>query len=98
MEITLRPANLRGIGDEVRSDVLDANTGAVIGSIVERPSQAERAVSLFGGLYEAEFKTAQECVAFAAGVQAVIERLTSNSVASAPASIAVEDLNASNDE
>ena len=99
MNITIRYSDMRGVRGKFTWDVVDADTGKIIGSLTEKSPQIERTISLFGGTYEHAFKTPDECLAFALGVQAVIERLlpAENLNPFAPA-IPVEQLNASNDE
>ena len=69
--------------------VVDLDTGKVIGDIENRQGQIRldsndeyvrhpsRTISLFGGKYIGQFETHDECYAFAEGVQAVINHLTS---------------------
>ena len=56
--------------------VVDEDTGKQVGYVHSQRSPAERHISLFGGKYEGDFESQKECVAFAKGVEAVLNHLT----------------------
>ncbi len=61
-----------------RTDVIDRDTGKVVGFVDSERSPAERHISLFGGKYEGHFSSGnsrQECNAFAKGVEAVLNHI-----------------------
>ena len=62
---------------EVKSDVVDEDTDKVVGYLIEKTPPIERTISLFGGKYVGVFKKQEECAAFARGVEAVLNHLTS---------------------
>lgn len=71
-------------------DVVDLDTGASVGTLESRLGETwldtkdpartripSRTIALFNGKYKGRFKTHDECVAFAAGVEAVLNHITS---------------------
>lgn len=61
-----------------RSDVIDRDTGKVVGFVDAERSPAKRHISLFGGKYQGHFSSnnsKDECVAFAKGVEAVLNHM-----------------------
>lgn len=60
------------------TQVIDEDTGNIVGSVHHQRSPALRFISLFGGKYEAEFSSGNsqsECDAFAKGVEAVLNHI-----------------------
>jgi len=53
------------------TNIVDEDSGDEVGTLVHETRPAKRTVSLFGGRYKAEFKTAEEYEAFLRGVEAV---------------------------
>jgi hypothetical protein len=62
------------LGHERR--VIDEDTGKSVGVIVSRQGWGRR-IYLFGDKYKGVFKTHDECVAFAKGVEAVFSHMVS---------------------
>ena len=62
---------------EVNNDVIDEETGAVVGYTIAARSPIERHVFLFGEEYTGIFQTYEECKTFVKGVEAVLTHLTS---------------------
>jgi hypothetical protein len=63
----------------ITHQVLDSDTGNPIGYLESRQglSDPSRYISLFGGNYVGSFDTHSECVAFAKGVESVVNHLAS---------------------
>jgi hypothetical protein len=59
-----------------QTDVIDQDTGKNVGFVDSERSPRARRISLFGGKYQGDFKTREECDAFAKGVEAVLNHLT----------------------
>jgi hypothetical protein len=55
-----------------RTEVIDEDTGKEVGFVEATRSPIERRISLFGGKYQGDFETHEECKAFAKGVEAVL--------------------------
>lgn len=60
-----------------RSEIIDEDTGKEVGFVEARRTPATRHISLFGGKYQGDFTTPDECDAFARGVQAVLTHMIS---------------------
>jgi hypothetical protein len=59
------------------TDVVDLDSGKIIGSIRNETHPRSRHISLFDGKYVADFKSQQECDAFIKGVETVLDHATS---------------------
>lgn len=59
-----------------KTDVIDQDTGKIVGFVEAERSPAARHISLFGGKYQGDFKSPEQCDAFAKGVEAVLNHLT----------------------
>jgi len=59
-----------------QTNVIDQDTGKKVGFVDAERSPAMRHISLFGGKYQGDFRTAEQCDAFAKGVEAVLNHLT----------------------
>jgi hypothetical protein len=60
------------------TQVIDQDTGNIVGWVHHERSPALRFISLFGGKYEAEFSSSNsqlECDAFAKGIEAVLTHM-----------------------
>lgn len=57
------------------TDVIDQDTDKKVGFLENKRSPAKRHVSLFGGKYQGDFVTYDECAAFAKGVEAVLNHI-----------------------
>ena len=58
------------------TDVFDEDARKTIGFVEQSRSPAARRISLFDGKYCGDFKSHDECAAFAKGVEAVLTHLT----------------------
>lgn len=58
-----------------RTDVIDQDTGNRVGFVDAERSPAARHISLFGGKYQRDFRTPEQCDAFAKGVEAVLNHI-----------------------
>lgn len=58
-----------------RTEVIDEETGKEVGFVESSRSPAIRHISLFGGKYRGDFRTPEECFAFAKGVEAVLNHM-----------------------
>jgi hypothetical protein len=61
------------------SDVVDQDTGKKVGHVIAERSPGKtrkRHISLFGGKYQGNFESPDECDAFAKGVEAVLNHMT----------------------
>lgn len=79
MRLVLRNIELRGgYADKTawEPEIVDLDTGKVVGSYYQENKPRLRRVTLFGGKYVGEFATHQECDAFAKGVEAVLNHMT----------------------
>ena len=70
-------------------EIIDLDTKAVVGrlDIVKKiflEPATTRLISLFGGKYTGEFDTHEECVAFAKGVESVLNHIVSTDDKSSP--------------
>jgi len=73
-------SRLAGYDEAVLDLDLDKPVGFIhttYGAAAETARLPRTSISLFGGKYNASFETHEECVAFAMGVQAVINHLVS---------------------
>jgi hypothetical protein len=59
------------------TDVIDEETGKKVGFVHQVNKPAERYISLFGGKYVGHFDDVGRCVAFAKGVEAVLNHALS---------------------
>jgi len=57
------------------TDVIDQDTGKKVGFVVAERSPRARHISLFGGKYQGDFESREECDAFARGVEAVLNHM-----------------------
>ena len=79
MRLLVEPLDMRGgYTSQVswRLYVIDQDTGKEVGFVDAERSPAARHISLFGGKYQADFKTHEQCEAFTKGVEAVINHMT----------------------
>jgi hypothetical protein len=61
---------------EFQEDLItDNDTGKVVGFVKASRSPATRHVSLFGGKYQGDFRTIEECCAFIKGVEVVLNHV-----------------------
>jgi hypothetical protein len=80
MKLKIPGLDIRRLGGSIQSDsVDDEETGKSVGRIVHASSLDgnRRRISLFDGKYEGSFKTHEECIAFARGVEAVLNHMVS---------------------
>jgi hypothetical protein len=78
MKLTVYWTDTRGgyIGDvSFRTDVVDEDTGKIVGFVEARRSPRARHISLFGGKYHCDFEEPKECDAFAKGVESVLNHI-----------------------
>jgi hypothetical protein len=78
MKLLVHDVNMRGgyTGRVAwRPEVIDEDTGKVVGFVHCERSPAERHISLFGGKYQGQFRSHEGCVAFAKGVEAVLNHI-----------------------
>ena len=61
---------------EFETDVVNEDTGEKVGFVKASRTPRARHISLFGGKYTADFKSPEECNAFARGVEAVLNHMT----------------------
>jgi hypothetical protein len=66
-----------GYGTQVswQKPVIDEDTGKTVGFVKAERSPITRHISLFGGKYQGDFTDHEECVAFAKGVEAVLNHM-----------------------
>jgi hypothetical protein len=82
MKLFIMNVDMRGGYQEPQAwqtDVVDKETDKTVGWVYAERSPASRTISLFGGKYEATFSSGHsidECIAFAKGVEAVMNHLT----------------------
>jgi hypothetical protein len=79
MKLLVKWVDMRGGYTEQvgwRTEIIDEETGKDVGFVDAARSPARRHVSLFGGKYQGDFKSHEECDAFAKGVEAVLSHLT----------------------
>jgi hypothetical protein len=57
------------------TDVIDKETGKVVGFVYQENKPAKRYISLFDGKYVGHFDDIGRCVAFAKGVEAVLNHM-----------------------
>jgi hypothetical protein len=78
MRLTVDAINMKGgyAGDVTfePTDVTD-ETGKKVGFVEASRSPASRHISLFAGKYQGEFRSREECDAFAKGVEAVLNHM-----------------------
>jgi hypothetical protein len=55
-----------------RSEIIDDHTGKEVGFVDASRSPRQRHISLFGGKYQGDFESPEECTAFAKGIEAVL--------------------------
>lgn len=58
-----------------RTEIIDKDTNKEVGFIEASRSPIVRHVSLFGGKYQGDFTTPEECSAFVKGVEAVLNHM-----------------------
>ncbi len=81
MRLLVKYIDMRGNYQEPQAwetEVIDEETGKVVGWVHAERSPAFRHISLFDGKYQAEFtshNSALECAAFAKGVEAVLNHM-----------------------
>lgn len=81
MNLLVKHIDMRGgyqEGQAWHTDVVDDETGRIVGYVHAERSPAFRTISLFGGKYEETFSSnhsMEECAAFAKGVQAVLNHM-----------------------
>ena len=61
---------------KLHKDIIDADTGKVVGWIVRNWGIAGTTISLFGGKYSGQFSSSEECAAYAEGVEDAINQMT----------------------
>jgi hypothetical protein len=80
MRLTVHYVDMRG-GYENQTawntDVIDEETGKKVGYVHQENKPANRYISLFGGKYVGHFADVGRCVAFAKGVEAVLNHAIS---------------------
>ena len=82
MKLRVHWVELRGGYTEsvaFKTDVIDLDTGKVVGFVLAERSPATRYISLFDGKYQAEFSSSnsrRDCEIFAQGVEAVLDHMT----------------------
>jgi hypothetical protein len=92
MKLLVKYVDMRGgyqEGQAWRTDVVDEETGKIVGWVHAERSPAFRTISLFGGKYETTFSSSDsisECNAFARGVEAVLNHMVAISEEVAKAS------------
>jgi hypothetical protein len=59
-----------------RTDVIDQDTGKTVGFVEAERSPRARHILLFGGKYQGDFLSPEQCDAFAKGVEAVLNHVT----------------------
>jgi hypothetical protein len=94
MRLSVKSINMRGGYREAEweSEVIDEETGDIVGWVRSETSPAWRRIWLLGGKYQADFSSTNsrlECEAFAKGVEAVLNHMVdmreeSSLVAGAP--------------
>jgi hypothetical protein len=62
---------------------MDEDTNKEVGFVEATRSPITRHISLFGGKYQGDFKTPEECAAFAKGVEAVLNHMVESPDAAA---------------
>jgi hypothetical protein len=84
MRLTVPKIDGRTLAGNLRFGVKDLETNKTIGFVQARQGMTlsetrhpNRNISLFGGKYEGSFETHDECVAFAKGVEAVLNHMVS---------------------
>jgi|SRR5215813_6514229 len=78
MKLLVEPTDMRGnytSQDWWEGDVIDQDTGKKVGLVEARRSPARRHISLFGGKYQVDFTSQEQCEAFAKGVEAVFNHV-----------------------
>jgi len=78
MRLALQHIDMRGGYLEAvawETEIIDQDTGKKVGTIYHETKPAKRHISLFGGTYKGDFISANECTAFAKGVEAVLNHM-----------------------
>jgi hypothetical protein len=78
MQLVLEDVDMRGNhgNSHWTTHVVDKDTGKKVGTLLHERSPAVRTISLYGGRYHAHFKSFDECVAFANGIEAAVNQMT----------------------
>jgi hypothetical protein len=85
MRLKVPKVSLRSIHNSGERGVMDEDTGKTVGQLLFSPNtshmathkQTRRQIHLLGGKYVGNFNSHDECVAFAKGVEAVLNHMVS---------------------